>query len=327
MFKKRKLISIMLTISMMLTLFPFAAFAEEGNAVTVTKSDTTTAGYADLASAVSAADDGSIITLNKPVTTDQQVTMDKNITLDLGGFTLESSADQAIVVGQNKTLSMKNGTLKSTGATFAVGLSKDAKFNMAKDTVIDATGAGVKGSFTDTDGNTTIVVNGKINSQDVGVFCKGPKNKVVVDGATINSKYFGVYQNGSYGGSSFTLKNSTIVDTLDNGAGVYVSNNKTNANNQEQGYQTLTIENCNITGVTGVEAKYTNVTIDDKSTLTATGKAVSTTPNNNGSTTSGFALAITHNGKDTSKDSAAGKVEIKGGTFNGYVGVQKPSAD
>lgn len=174
MFKKRKLISIMLTISMMLTLFPFAAFAEEGNAVTVTKSDTTTAGYADLASAVSAADDGSIITLNKPVTTDQQVTMDKNITLDLGGFTLESSADQAIVVGQNKTLSMKNGTLKSTGATFAVGLSKDAKFNMAKDTVIDATGAGVKGSFTDTDGNTTIVVNGKINSQDVGVFCKGP---------------------------------------------------------------------------------------------------------------------------------------------------------
>ena len=327
MFKKRKLISIMLTISMMLTLFPFAAFAEEGNAVTVTKSDTTTAEYADLASAVSAADDGSIITLNKPVTTDQQVTMDKNITLDLGGFTLESSADQAIVVGQNKTLSMKNGTLKSTGATFAVGLSKDAKFNMAKDTVIDATGAGVKGSFTDTDGNTTIVVNGKINSQDVGVFCKGPKNKVVVDGATINSKYFGVYQNGSYGGSSFTLKNSTIVDTLADGAGVYVSNNKTNSNDQNQGFQTLTIENCNITGATGVEVKYTNVTIDDKSTLTATGKAVSTTPNNNGSTTSGFALAITHNGKDTSKDSAAGKVEIKGGTFNGYVGVQKPSAD
>ena len=30
MFKKRKLISIMLAISMMLTLFPFAAFAEEG---------------------------------------------------------------------------------------------------------------------------------------------------------------------------------------------------------------------------------------------------------------------------------------------------------
>ena len=62
MFKKRKLISIMLTVSMMLTLFPFAAFAEEENAVTVTKSDATTAGYADLASAVSAADDGSIIT-------------------------------------------------------------------------------------------------------------------------------------------------------------------------------------------------------------------------------------------------------------------------
>ena len=327
MFKKRKLISIMLTVSMMLTLFPFAAFAEEENAVTVTKSDATTAGYDDLASAVSAADDGSIITLNKSVTTDQQVTMDKNITLDLGGFTLESSADQAIVVGQNKTLSMKNGTLKSTGATFAVGLSKDAKFNMAKDTVIDATGAGVKGSFTDTDGNTTIVVKGKINSQDIGVFCKGPKNKVVVDGATINSKYFGVYQNGSYGGSSFTLKNSTIIDTLADGAGVYVSNNKTNSNDSNQGFQTLTIENCNITGATGVEAKYTNVSIDDKSTLTATGKAVSTTPNNNGSTTSGFALAITHNGKDTSLDSAAGKVDIKGGTFNGYVGVQKPSAD
>lgn len=317
----------MLTISMMLTLFPFAAFAEEENAVTVTKSDNTTSGYADLASAVSAADDGSIITLNKPVTTNQQVDMDKNITLDLGGFTLESSAAQAIVVSQGKILSMKNGTLKSTGATFAVGLAKDAKFNMAKDTVIDATGAGVKGSFTDTDGNTTIVVNGKINSQDVGVFCKGPKNNVVVDGATINSKYFGVYQNGSYGGSSFTLKNSTIVDTFADGAGVYVSNNKTNSNDSNQGFQTLTIENCNITGATGVEAKYTNVSIDDKSTLTATGKAVSTTPNNNGSTTSGFALAITHNGKDTSLDSAAGTVEIKGGTFNGYVGVQKPSAN
>ena len=32
MFKKRKLISIMLTISMMLTLFPFAAFAEDAGA-------------------------------------------------------------------------------------------------------------------------------------------------------------------------------------------------------------------------------------------------------------------------------------------------------
>lgn len=51
------------------------------------------------------------------------------------------------------------------------------------------------------------------------------------------------------------------------------------------------------------------------------------TLNNNGSVTTGYALAITHNGTDTSKDAADGTITVENGKFSGVVGIQEPSAD
>ena len=140
--------------------------------------------------------------------------------------------------------------------------------------------------------------------------------------------YFGVYQNGSFGGNTFHIKNSTIADGSGGATGIYISNSKTNTDETEQGYQTLTIENSKITGNTGIEVKFTNVTISGENTeITATGTPVDVTLNNNGSVTTGYALAITHNGTDTSKDAADGTITVENGKFSGVVGIQEPSAD
>ena len=67
MFKKRKLISIMLTVSMMLTLFPFAAFAEEGGQAGAEQTQQEPAQPAEVATELPTAGEDGVITLNKDV--------------------------------------------------------------------------------------------------------------------------------------------------------------------------------------------------------------------------------------------------------------------
>lgn len=93
------------------------------------------------------------------------------------------------------------------------------------------------------EGNAAVNIYGTINSTDVAVWSQGPKNTFNLDGAKITSNYFGVYQNGSFGGNTFHIKNSTIADGSGGATGIYISNSKTNTDETEQGYQTLTIEN------------------------------------------------------------------------------------
>ena len=287
--------------------------------------------YSSLSAAIAAAEDGDTVTLLKNVETSSRIQIENNITLDLNEHTLTSTADIACLVIPNKSFELTGGTLdhkpgsgstKSGVFTFA-----GATFTLASDATIKSTGAGVMGTNNKSDeGKATFNIYGTIDCGDIGIWGQGPDNTYNIIGATINSNYFGVYQNGSYGGCSVTIQDSTITDDLTDGCGVYISNSKKNANDKTQGMQTLVIENSSITGATAVEVKYTNVTIEGKNTvLTATGDPSTLTPNGNGSVTTGYALAITHNGTSDTVDSAAGDILVENGTFNGLVEVQDPS--
>lgn len=281
--------------------------------------------YDTLEEALEEAKSGDTIKLLQNVALTDRVIISKNITLNLNDKTISSTADYAFIVNTGSSFTLENGTL-SASKNGVFGLTSST-VTLASDATINAGAAGITATNNLLEqGNATINVYGTIDSEDVAVWGQGPNNTIHIEGATITSKYFGVYQNGSFGGTTITIKNSTITDESENGTGIYVSNNGTNAENPDQGFQNLIIENSTITGNTALEVKFTNVTISgDDTCLTATGTPVDSGMNNNGSVTTGYAFAVTHNGTESSKDAAKGTVTISGGKFTGAVGIQEPS--
>ena len=323
--------------------------SDEGNGVTVSYdnctingrvvygndkiSDTVTNGvakindthYLTLPKAMAAAKNGETVTLLRDTAISSQITVRVDLTLDLGGNTLTNSGTgYAFVAATDKAFTLTNGTLKSDNGNGVAGV-KGTTITIDKTATIDTKGIALFGTNKTADeGHATFNVYGTLRSDDIAVGIQGPCNTVNIDGANITSNYFGVYQNGSFGGGKFTIKNSTITDKKNDG--IYISNSKINANDPAQGKHTLVIENSSITGPTAIETKYTDVTISGENTeITATASPVDLTLNNNGSVTTGYALAITHNGTETAKDSAAGTITVENGKFSGAMGIQLPS--
>ena len=286
--------------------------------------------YTTLQAAFEKAEDKATVRLLKNAEITGQITVRKDLTLDLGENTLTNAGKgYAFVVSTGKSFTLTNGTLKSDTGNGVAGVGKTT-VTVAHDATIDTNGPAVFGTNNKSEeGHAVFRVYGTLISNGVGVFIQGPRNTIEIVGATIHSDYFGVYQNGSFGGGKFTIKNSTIIDK--SGPGIYISNSRGNTTDKTQGYQTLTIENSSISGSSAVEVKYTNVDISGNNTeLIATGTPINTVPNNNGQVSVGYALAVTHNGKfkedDSveSADAAAGTVAIKSGNFQGLIGVQDP---
>lgn len=278
-------------------------------------------GFNNIANAVIAANTGAgdVVVLKKNTTYNTRINVTKNLTLDLGGYTLTSNTSHSFVVNPDISFTVENGTLKNTVGTAIFGL-KGSTINLNKDAVLDVLDGIVATNNSADEGNTTINVYGTINSTDIAVWGQGPKNNVKLDGANITANYFAVYQNGSYGGSTYTIKNSTIYNGEDAGPAIYISNNKNNANNPDQGWQTLNVENSTITGSAGIEVKYTNVNLTN-CTVTATAAEPTFEQYNNGSTTAGFAVVASDNTMKPNDPKPEGQININGGNYKGLVGL------
>ena len=320
--KSKRVLSIVLAVAMIVGLFPIAAFADNG---TTTVSDET-----GLKEALTA-NTTSTIVLGQDITVDEQLTVNGSHVLDLGSHTLTSQVNQhAILVKSNANLTVQNGTLvldTETSDIAAINSESESTVTLAANATINSDKAGILcgNDKSKADSNATLNVYGKIDCNDVGVWSYGGQNTITIDGATIDSCYFGVYQNGSAGGSTITIKNSTISDTYDTqtetGCGVYI------ANSNDKPVQTLIIENSIISGVSGVEVKNTNVTISgDQAKITATGSQYVTsptiTPNGNGSTGVGYSFILSHNGSDVSNGEVSGQVNIVDGIFSGPIDIE-----
>jgi hypothetical protein len=141
---KKKLISILLTVSMMLTLFPFAAFAEDAGAqpaavaseiiyvdanVTGENVDgTADKPYKTLQAAIDAVDMATIVLQSD---TDENVTVSegKAITLDLNGFTLNGKTKASSPALTNKgTVTVKDSSGSNKGTIKREDRSKDGTY-------------------------------------------------------------------------------------------------------------------------------------------------------------------------------------------------------
>ena len=236
---------------------------------------------------------------------------------------LESSGILLNLITEKKvTVDLNGKTLTYTGTNRAVQLAYGADMTIANGAIITTQKIDTAAIFMLT--ATLKLDNVKIESTDIAVFSQEPNNVVVIEGCDISSNYWGIYQNGSKGGNSISVKDTTIRDASATGAGIFISNSASAAK------QTLNIENSIITGASAVEIKHTNATITG-STLIGTG-VPSVQKNNSGSCALGFGLAVTSNAH-TADDAVTGNVvvtdckfyhgEITEGEPNGYYFVYK----
>lgn len=160
--------------------------------------------------------------------------------------TLTLSSSNAIYTGEDG-----GGTLTISGVTIE---DTYAKTNSATIISGNTDGSSV--------GDTIKLVNTVINTNRTGILVYGSTNIVIVDSCTIKHGWFGITQQGTYlPGTSFKVTNTTISGTY---SGIYLSNNANGI------YNTLYVENCDITTEeeSAIEVRKTDITVKS-STLTS----------------------------------------------------------
>ena len=235
--------------------------------------------YYSFQDAIANAKDGDTIKLLANVSLSKGVALDKNITLDLGEKTIKAKNKYVFDIYSNVVI--KNGTVRSYGFKSNSGtiwLNKNASLLVEKDATIEATSNDGVSSFVialynDCDG-ASLTVNGTLKGEN-GVTVNGnilANNTVNIDGATIDVTGHGLYL-----------------------AGVATTN----------------ISNTNINaGSTAIEIRAGKLNIKD-GTYTSAGE-FKTSPNENGTTVDGAALAVSQHTKKLPID-----VTIDGGSFKG----------
>ena len=301
MFKKRKLISIMLTISMMLTLFPFAAFAEEGQ----TGAEQTQQEQNTPATQLPEAGEDGVITLEKDVELSETHEFSQDVTLNLNGHNITAKdkralwvkADTLTIEGQGTITSVKpeNGKLEDSSSVIRVGDSGDAaKLVLGKDVTVEAPA---------TYGVTVFGTNSSLE-------------------ATINGTIHSVVSPALAGNGSSNLTATTI--TLGNTAKL-TADQAIAIFHPQAG--TMNVNGATIIGTGGIEMKAGTLNVAEGSTITATAEKTAHQVNGNGTSTDGYAIvAVDTNGGYVGKV----VVNVTGGTVTGPVDkvVDKaPAAD
>ena len=224
---KKKLCSILLALTMVLTLLPVSALAEDGAEKVAKIGDTE---YTTLQDAINAAgDDGSETTITLLTNVDltnatiKQLGFTKansNIVLDLAGNTVTAADGEAIMLNEaNITLTIKNGTITNN----------------------------IPGSYSD----------------GLYAYAKCNNLSLTLDNVTINSRTQGLAVQGLTSNSNVTVKNSVITSTEE--LGIYYP--------PKSG--TLSIENSQITGVTGIVVKGSTLNVSgDKTVITGFGPKI-----------------------------------------------------
>ncbi len=224
---KKKLCSILLALTMVLTLLPVSALAEDGAEKVAKIGDTE---YTTLQDAINAAGDaGSETTITLLTNVDltnatiKQLRFTKansNIVLDLAGNTVTAADGEAIMLDEaNITLTIKNGTITNN----------------------------IPGSYSD----------------GLYAYAKCNNLSLTLDNVTINSRTQGLAVQGLTSNSNVTVKNSVITSTEE--LGIYYP--------PKSG--TLSIENSQITGVTGIVVKGSTLNVSgDKTVITGFGPKI-----------------------------------------------------
>ena len=333
---KKSILALLLAVLMAASLLPAAALADgpaENDVAAYTNSQNVTTYYTTVGAALSAANAGGGGTIkllgNAELKHDDTNSyLDKreypgygwcvyvraDLILDLGGFTLTCNEFYGIAVNPEISLTIDNGTYvhsHSSIVSHALEAVKNTNYGpgstitIGKDAIIEADHDAVLSQ-----GYSTINVYGKIDCGAYAIYGMGPANAVNVEGASIKTDYYAIFQDPyttelpnvrEY--STYTIKNSTIIAgdefaaiSIRNNAGTFTDNHK------------LTIENSDISAGIGAFVSYTDVTISGENTKIEY------------TNTAGNSIYFNHEGQGT-----VGSLTINAGKIVGPIGVKEPA--
>ena len=319
--KKKKLISILLTVSMMLTLLPFAAFAEEP-AVFQTGGQS----YNSLQEAANNVEDGGTITVLNNVTINEQVTFDKNVVLDLNGKILKNTysyskdsgkSNQSLLFNKNATIQNGQYVLTGTGATRGIKLTGHE--NVFKDVTFNFSGINV--SISAENAKLTAINTNISGSYPLASFANNIS--VNLDTCTINGTECGIYHNGSAYGYHLIANNVNVSVNNNKVTGILISGSEKTTENNDGKNQQAELNNCTVSAGTAIEVKYTDLTLTDCEASTINSDVPVYKDNANGGTTIGGAVILSDNTTSPNSPAPSGKVIIKGdkGKYKGAIGL------
>ena len=295
--------------------------------------------YETLEAALAAAKDGETVKLLADVTVAGQLVAEKALTLDLGGKTVTSTyaIPASLSSGEGRYALLTKAPVTVKNGTFAAGQAR-ALGAYANLTLTDAavtselTGGHCCVAFCAA-GGTYTVANVTIKG-DYAIANFAHNATIAITGSALEGSGCGLYHNGSNYGLKLTVSDTTINGAIDQAigegkdpSGVYLSGSLdvlANAENQNgaKGRHQATFTRCTIKGNTGVEVKYTDLTLED-CTVVATTKEPSYTQNNNGMAALGFAVVSTDNATGNATPKPEGTITITGadGSYTGLVGL------
>lgn len=295
--------------------------------------------YHSLQAAFDAAKTGDTVKLLADVTVAGQLVAEKALTLDLGGKTVTSTyaIPASLSSGEGRYALLTKAPVTVKNGTFAAGQAR-ALGAYANLTLTDAavtselTGGHCCVAFCAA-GGTYTVANATIKG-DYAIANFAHNATIAITGSALEGSGCGLYHNGSNYGLKLTVSDTTINGAIDQAigegkdpSGVYLSGSLdvlANAENQNgaKGRHQATFTRCTIKGNTGVEVKYTDLTLED-CTVVATTKEPSYTQNNNGMAALGFAVVSTDNATGNATPKPEGTITITGadGSYTGLVGL------
>ena len=278
--------------------------------------------YKTLPEAVAAANEGNTITLLKDTTVGAANTsnfwVNKSIKLDLNTHTITGAYQLALGVNnENAVVTVENGSL--SGGTVSEAYLLKGKLIMNNITIDSkATQSAIYnlgGELELNDCNIATTVTGA-----GGIYDFSTNHKIVIKNSKISAAdYWAVYHNGSTGGFVLEATNSEMKST--NVQAVYISGSTVTPDAAGKNQQ-ATFTGCTITGKTGIEGKFTDITLND-CVVTATAKTPTFEQYNNGSTTEGFAIVSTDNTMNPASPAPTATVKINGGKYAGLVGLSQ----
>ena len=289
---KRKLLSVLLTLCLALSLLPTAALADGEGAQTNDVAQIGSTGYATLAAAIAAAQDGGTVTLLKSCSSERVNLENKSITIDLNGNTLTSTSDYGVMFcAKNGHKITVNGTKEGSKlvGTLMVTSGTDGHIE-------------INGGTYESSRYCPIYINGAVSSEN---------STLTVKNATITASNSGSNQDmgcGVYlaGYSTSVFENTTITAPV---TGIEIRAGK------------LALENCTVTGGNGTvttKANGNGTTVQNAALAISqhtTKKPIDVTIN--GGTFTGNASVYQTNVQNTG--SANVKASVKNGNFNGMV--------
>ena len=250
---------------------------------------------------------GQIVLLTKDVTTDAiKVKIDTTINFNNNKLSFNTSNSYCLV--SERKLSLLNGTIEYSSARGiqAMGFIEvnNMHINGLNKAIVDiAINAGAN------------IVNSNLECNGYVVSSFADNNQINISNSIINARSgedYSFYHNGSNKGLKFNASSSTFYGQ------VYISASLATA------YQNAIFNDCVVTGLSGIEVKYTNLTLNNcKVTATDTPSYVF---NNNGSTTKGAAVVSTDNTMDGTP-APDGVITINDGEYIGLVGLKEVAGD